>query len=187
MRGTVRHLVAILGAGLLVGPGAGCTSLVQVDADDGVDFATYRTWNWLPYTTRRVDAPLADERALDARLARLIEEALLREGFERSAKPDFFVAYHFSLRRRSEVVNVPMAPYLLSSHHFSPSYWVEGSRRTTHHYEALKLSIGFTPGGAHLPWRAVWVTRVEDGDILPLDAAVDDLLSRFPSHPDESD
>lgn len=187
MRGTVHHLVAILGATLCVGLVAGCSTLVEVAADEGEDFATYRTWNWLPYARKRVDAPHNNQRALDARLARLIEQALVREGFVRSASPDFFVAYHLSVQRRSEVVNVPSAPYLLSSLNSSASYWVEGSHREERFHEAIKLSIGFTPGGAHMPWRAVWVRRVEDGGILKLDSAVDGLLARFPARPPTAD
>jgi len=183
MRGIVHPLVAILGIGLALGLGAGCTSLVEVDSDEGEDFAAYRSWNWLPYSRRRVDATHDDERALDARLARVIEKSLIREGFTRSATPDFFVAYHLSVHRRVEVVNVPAAPYLLSSNNSSASYWVERSHRTERSYEAVKLSIGFTTGGAHMPWRAVWVQRVEDGAVLDLDDAVDDLLARFPARP----
>lgn len=182
MRGAIQHLaiactwLGIAGLGAVL---PGCTSIVDVDADEGEDFATYQTWDWLARVPPRVDAPHADADALDARLVRAIGKKLAEDGFERADAPDFFVTFQLTLRRRAEVVNVPMAPYLLSSMDSSPSYWVEGSHKKEHIYEAVKLAIGFTRPDGRMPWRAVLVRRVEDGAVVPLEQDVAELLDRF--------
>jgi hypothetical protein len=184
MAGTFRLLAARLAALLGVawaGLGVGCVSTLDVVSDEGEDFASYRTWDWLPRLANRVDAPHASEAALDARLARTIERTLAAEGFERDASPDFFVTYHLALRRHREIVNVPSAPYLLSSMNASASYWVERSHQEERVYEVVLLAIGVTRDGRSMPWHATLVRRIEDGATLPLDDAVETLLGRFPA------
>ncbi len=188
MRRTVQ-LFATLLAIPLAGLGLGCsTTTVDVTFDESEDFSRYQTWNWLPRVPHRVDAPFGNEAALDSRLARVITRTLTDQGLERADSPDFFVTYHLALQRRAELLTVPEAPYQLSSHHSSPSYYVESSHQEWRVYEVFKLAVGFTLPDGRMPWRAVMVRRVEDGASLPLDDAVDDLLGRFrPRSPARSD
>jgi hypothetical protein len=177
MRGAV-HRVAILLAWL----GLGCATTVDIAFDEREDFSRYRTWDWLPHGLPNVDAPESDARSLDAHLARLIERELLERGFERSAdRPDFLVTYRLALRRRAVIVDEPAAPYLLSSLHHSPSYWVEGSRKALRVHEKVRLSIGVSEAGEWtMIWRATLLRTLEDAPVLRLDDAVATLLDRFP-------
>lgn len=188
MRGAVHcvaiHLCTILSLGL----GTACSTTVNVVVDEREDFSRYRRWDFYSRASPKVDAPYADPRALDARVARLIEQELQERGFERSASPDFLVSYHLALRRRVVVFEEPAAPYLLSSHTSSASYWIEGaSRKVSQVHEDLRLAIGLSDGsGRRRTWRGVLLRTVVDASVLPLDDAVATLLDRLPS-PDPRD
>jgi hypothetical protein len=189
MRGAV-HCVAIhLCALLSLGIGAACSTTVDVVVDEREDFSRYRTWDFYSRAHPKVDAPYGDPRALDARVARLVEQELQQRGFERNAsRPDFLVSYHLALRRRVVVIEEPAAPYLLSSHTSSASYWIEGtSRNVSQVHEDLRLAIGLSDGsGRRRTWRGVLLRTVVDASVLPLDDAVATLLDRLPS-PDPRD
>lgn len=183
MRGAI-YLVSLILAWL----GVACSTTVDVAFDEREDFSRYRTWDWLPHAVPHVDAPHRDAPALDARLARLIERALRGRGFERTGdRADFFVTYQLVLRRQTVVVYVPFAPYLLSSNHSSPSYWIEGSEKESRVYEDIHLAIDVTEGRGRSIWHAALERRVEEGSALPLDDAVATLLERFPRHGARSD
>jgi hypothetical protein len=170
-------LLALLFAGL----GSACASSEYVFYDEREDLSRYHTWSWLPHDAPSVDAPHAQERAIDARLARVIERELAASGFARSAgRPDFYVAYHLALERYSMVVDEPRAPYLLSSLTSSPSYLVEGSRKATRVQEQLRLAIRFVEPEGRMLWQAGLVRVQEDHRTLPLDRDVASLLARFP-------
>jgi len=179
MPGAIR-LLAILLAIPLSGLGVGCVSTVDVVFDEREDFSCYRTWSWLRHGVLSVDAPQSEPRALDAHVALLIERELLESGLEQATgRPDFLVAYHLTLRRRAVVVDQPVAAYLLSSHSFSPSYWIEGSRKAIHIQEHVRLAIRFSDRGRTI-WRATLVRNVQDASVLSLEDAVSTLLERFP-------
>jgi len=179
MPGTIR-LLAILLAVALSGLCVGCVSTVNVVFDEREDFSRYRTWSWLRHGVLSVDAPQSEPRALDAHVAQLIERGLLESGLERAtARPDILVAYHLTLRRRAVVVEEPAAPYLLSSHNSSASYWIEGTRKAIRIQEHVRLAIRFSTAGRTI-WRATLVRTLEDASVLSLDDAVSTLLERFP-------
>ena len=176
MRGAI-HLVAILVTAL----GVGCTTTVDVVFDEREDFSRYRTWDWAPRALPKVDAPHREARALDARVARLIERQLFESGFERAAgRPDFLVTYHLTLRRRAVVALEPMAPDLLASNNSSASYWIEGSRTVRRVHEDVRLAIGLSEARGRRIWRATLLGTWVDTAVLPLDDAVATLLDRFP-------
>jgi hypothetical protein len=81
-----------------------------------------------------------------------------------------------------------VAPYLLSSHNSSASYWIEGaSRKVSQVHQNLRLAIGLSDGnGRRRTWRAVLLRTLVDASVLPLDDAVATLLDRLPS-PDAQD
>ena len=186
MQGTV-HRAAIRLAAILSLPwlvlAAGCGTTVDVAIDEREDLSRYRSWDFFFRGVPKVDAPELDERALDARVAGLIERELARRGFRRSSeRPDFLVGYHLSLRRRAVIVEEPAAPYLLSSMNSSASYLIEGgSRKVRQMHEDLRLAIRV--GGAEsrrYAWRATLMQTLVNPSRLPLDDAVATLLDRLP-------
>ena len=164
----------------------GCTTTV-VRVDQREDLSGLRTWNWLPSGASPemgVDAPQRNAPALHDSLGRLIAEKLRAEGFERSEHADFFVIFHLVLAPRKVAVQVPRAPYLLSSLSSGPSYWIEGSDEEIRVYEDFRLVIGLLSEPGRILWRGVLERKVNEGQDLSLDAAVADLLERLqPSAP----
>lgn len=186
MLGTVRRiptppvLVALLAT--TAGFVAACATSVKVDVDENEDFSQYRTWDWMPQIRPRVEGRYAVTPALDVRMSRLIEDALEARGFERTQPPaDFYVTFHLTIQPKAEFVEQPMAPYLLDSHHASPSFWIEGTESVERRYDDLRLAIGISGGGGRMTWQAALEQQVEAGEALPLDKAVAKLIDRFPS------
>jgi hypothetical protein len=179
----MRAEILLATAVLLAGIGGGCSTRV-VDAvyDEHEDFSLHRTWGWLPRTTENVDAPGADARAIDAFFTRWIADDLEARGLERTreAGADLLVTYRFSLRQRGELVNVPSAPYLLSSHHASPSFWVEGGRQELRLVRDVELWIGMLDADGRVVWQGVFRERVAQGHSLRLREVVARVLERFP-------
>lgn len=176
MRRTV-HLVALILAWLA----AACAPTVEVAFEERDLLSQYRTWDWCPDAPSIVDATPSEGPGLHVRLSQLIEEALRARGFERTRHaPDFFVTYHLELRRRIEIASVPFAPYLLSSHHSSPSYLIEGTRTEKRLNQDVRLSITVTEGGGRTVWQAALQRRVEGHSAVKLDDAVAILLEQFP-------
>lgn len=152
------------------------------------DLSGYRTWDWQPEHGARVEADQRDPGALDARLAGLVAGAIGRRGFERHAgRAELWVAYHLELRSHVGYVDEPRAPAFLASHHASASYWVAGWDRKQVRFETLHLVLGVVDGRGRDLWRASVVRRVEDGDAIDLDEAVEALLEHFPRHDRDSD
>jgi len=171
MRGAI-HLVAILFMASCVG----CAATVDVVVDEREDLSQYRTWGWSP----RAGAPDGDASAL---VARLIEQKLLENGFERAGdRADFFVTYRLARRHQTVVVIEPRAAYELSSLHSSPSFLIEGSERVSRVYAEIHLTIGVTGARGRILWYAELMQQEEDTFALKLDDAVALLLERFPRH-----
>jgi len=183
MRGTI-HLVAIL----LTALSAGCTTTVDVVFDERQGFSQHRTWDWSSITRPIIDAPDANAEALEARMARLIEQRLHENGFRRAGdRAEFFVTYQLSLRRQTVIVNEPSAIYELSSHHASGSFTIEGTNRVARVYEGIHLAIGVTGARGRTVWRAELTQQAEDIFALKLDEAVATLLELFPQHRPRND
>lgn len=162
--------------------GLGCATSVDVGFDERQDFSPYRTWNWLPGAERRVEAPLGDPPALEARLARRVERALSTRGFERSEQdPDLLVSAYLGIQRQLLYVNETGATQSVHSLHSSPSYEIQATRQEIHSYESGYVVIAFTDSRQRtLIWRGEFRGRVR-GDFWPhLDRAVSTLLERFP-------
>jgi hypothetical protein len=163
--------------------GAGCsTRVVEARYDENEDFSLHRTWSWLSRTTESIDAPGADARSLDAFFTHSIDDDLAKRGLERTrqADADLLVAYRFSLRQRGEVVTVPAAPYLLSSHHASASFWVEGGRQEIRVSRDVDLWIGMLDPDGRVVWQGAFRERVPQGTALRLREVVARVLERFP-------
>ena len=176
MKGTV-HLVALSVACLV----SGCTSTVDIGFEDRNTLSHYSTWDWRPDAMPTVEADPFDERPLRAQLNQLIEQALQGRGFERAHHhADIFLTYHLARRRRVEVVNVPMAPYYLSSHHGSASYWIEGTNKERRVYWELRLAIVVTQADGRTLWQASLERRANESSRIPLEEVVAALIEQLP-------
>lgn len=168
----------VLCAGLLA---AACASRVDVAFADGERFEHFRTWDWNATAQSRVHAPQADAQALAAAVSRSIGRALAARGFVRDPeRPDFTVAFDVRLERRAERVPVPRAPYLFSSHHSGPSYWIEGTDVEEREYAQLELDIEVVLRDGRPVWKGGVSERLEHEKTPDLDRAVEELVRRLP-------
>jgi len=161
---------------------SGCVTKGRIAFDVREDLSQYQTWGWLPQEGRKVEVTDDSAELLNAKLTRLIEQRLSRNGFQRVGfDPDFYLTYRLSLREHWIVVNEPTAIYQLSSHHSSPSYLIESSRKVTHRYTEMRLGIAAVHAGRGTLWRASFSQDARSVHAVKLDDAVARLLARFPS------
>jgi len=178
MPGLVRRISILLGLLSL-----GCAHSVVVDVDEREDFSSYQTWDWMPQLHGKVIAPYGSASAMDARVAGLIETTLREQGLLRSSDhPDFYLTYLLIVTRQTEVVQQAVAPYLLASHHSSPSYLIEGSVAMIERHDNYRLAIGVSHRPGHMTWKGAVTGRVTADTELPLEDAVQDLFDRFPPY-----
>jgi hypothetical protein len=172
------HAVLIVLTGLAMA----CSTIVDVSVNAGTDLSSQRTWSWQTRAGGVVDAPRSRS-ALSTRLDRAVERELTVRGYQQVPQDaDLRVMYHLSLQPRSESVQVPRAPYLLSSMSSSASYWIEGTDVEQRAYQQVRLGIHIRdPAGREL-WSASLSEKVNEGQQLDLDAEVATLLRRLPDH-----
>lgn len=162
-----------------------CASSVDVAFEDRRTLSRYSTWDWRADATSQVEANPADAAALQSHVGRLIEQALRGRGFERDRhNADIFLTYQVAHRLLVEIVDVPMAPYFLSSHHGSTSYWVEGTQKERRIFREVRLMLLVTQGDGRTLWQASLERRANESSAFPLAEVVGSLIERFPgSHP----
>lgn len=160
---------------------AGCAPGIQVGFDSHTDFSLLRTWDWQPRDTPAVQATGEDEQRLEARLAHSIAGGFRSLGYDRTTRePDFRVVYDLSLELRQQMVNVPRAPYLVSSMSSSASYWVEGTDTERREFRELRLVIAVLDADGRVVWKGGVLRRLEASQESDVGHAVEELLERFP-------
>lgn len=185
MRASVAHvwrtfLITPIAIGLAA-LGVGCATSSNVAFDRKADFSGYARWDWLPSPVPPVSSPHHQSRALATRMTEGIEREMEGHGFERSRDgADFYVGYHLGLQRLAKMVNVPLAPYLLSSMNSSASYWIEGTKAEKRVFEHMQLAIHIADARGRVVWQGSVTRRLEKGSSIPLDGAISEILDEFP-------
>jgi len=177
MMGLLR-IVAVLFLSL----GVACTTRPEIDYDERQDFSHYRTWAWFPGVARVIDAPDANVAELDRDMARLVERALERRGFERvRGRSDLRVGAKLEVRREEVTTYETGAMEQLSSLHSSPSYQVQATvqRRRTYEYSRLVI-FAIDPRLVRIVWRGVLDERFPDQFSPHLQRTIVSLMERFP-------
>lgn len=177
MRGTV-PLPAVLLASLAIA----CASPVRVSFDERVDFARYRTWDWVPGVARSADSREAASYPLGRKLMRHVEEELSDRGLRRDRiGADLLVGARLRVERRLVAIPRTTAMQHLASLHDSPSFDVQSTEIELQLYEKGRLEIEMaTSRDAARVWRGSLEREVR-GEIEPhLDAWVAQLLEQFP-------
>jgi hypothetical protein len=179
MEGAALRIAAVLSLSL----GVACSTYPEISFDEREDFSRYRTWDWLPGTARTIDAPAANSVALDHELARFVERALERRGFERvRRRPDLRVGVRLEVRREEVTIYETHAIEQLSSLHSSPSYDVQASVKRRQTYERSRLLVfAIEARQGRVVWEGALAARSR-GQLGPhLERTTADLLERFPS------
>ncbi len=163
-----------------------CATKVRVDYDPAEDFASYRTWGWLPRSWE-VPASKSDvDPELDALLRGAIERALAARGFEQvaDAPPDFLVAYHVRLRQQLVRVMETPAMETLQNPHRGGGYEVTASRPMLHLYEFGTLVLDVAEARERqLVWRGIGTLRVRTSFKRRAEDVVAEIFEAFPPEP----
>lgn len=178
MRDTLRLL-----APLLASLGVACASPVEVTWDERVDFARYRTWDWLPALSRSLDASEADPRAPGPALVRHVERELAAKGLSRDRRdPDLLVGARLRVERRLVAVRRPGAVQHLASLHDSPSYDVQAVHMGLESYEKGRLAIAVASSrDRRVVWRGALEREVRGEIASHLEELVARLFEHFPA------
>ncbi len=78
---------------------AGCSQMMEVNqVYSDVDFATFKTYAWMPRPQGQIGEPTGRQKYLEDALTKTIEEKLAAKGFEKvSENPDVLVGYWYGL------------------------------------------------------------------------------------------
>ncbi len=181
-------------AGLLAAAALGCAKSARGDfeyawdADPAARFETLQSFAWLPNERVAAGDPRIDDAELEKRVRERVNRELTEKGYthQSSGAPDFWVAYHASLRRRldARAMNANYGPDPTRAWHPDHDEPQPGE------YEAGTLVLDvIAPDGATLLWRGRVQTRVDPGRdsdevrLERLDRAVEGVLARFPARP----
>jgi hypothetical protein len=177
---------------LIIATVFGCSSVtVSYDYDPRADFTTYRTYDWVAGPQESSGDKRVDNSLVDIRIRTTVDGQLGLKGYSKpaSGKPDFYVAYHASLK---DLVNAS------SVSHYSgfgvgerPGYgggWPGGSRTVTdvHAYKEGTLILDVVDGKTgELVWRGIAQAEVEPAKTPEekqgrIRNAVHEMLTHFP-------
>ena len=159
-------------AAILAAVGMGCSSMtVTTDYNPAADFAAYETYDWLERETPEGVASLQDKRIMAA-----IDTEMMLVGFKRviEGEPDFYVAYHTSIKNRTNVT-----PYEYGTWHGYPM----GSYTEVDRYSEGSLLIDFVDReNKELFWRG-WATdafRDQREAKDKLNEAIRKIIEKYP-------
>lgn len=174
----MRHLLGCL---LLAALGLACASGVEVRQEPGVDFSSYRGWDWLEGEAFVLHVPDEERDLARRRVARLVEAELAGRGFEREAEaPDLCVGVVFVVRPTVRVVQSTPATQSLSSHH-EEAFEIQATESRVERVRHLRLEVYVAECRAG---RVVWQGRITRSGSKPrrseLEALVQELLAEFP-------
>lgn len=183
MRDIFRDRVLLLIFAVVAGCAWGC-STVRITAADGFDRTGHRTWGW-GKPVEPVDPSDRSPEQLDLarRLSHQISLAMTSRGF-RYAGPeaDLLVTPELRIRQRRTVVHKARADQFLASHHFTPSYQIEGL--TTASLEIVEVSdlviVVVDRRRGEEVWRGRFLASFEDSFAPHLASSVAQLMDPFP-------
>lgn len=181
------RLSGLLGFGLLALACATQPTSLRIETGPGQDFGQYRSWR-LAAPQPGIAVQPKELRTSTRWVGTVVAAALRERGLDEAPDGDLVVEVAVEHRRYIELVDEPMAPYLLSSHSSSASYLIEGSRRKKHHVHDVRIAVTLRESEGFVVWRGEIIQRVADGasQTRDLDRAVAGVAARLAQHfPDE--
>jgi hypothetical protein len=169
--------------------GACATMEVSTDFDPSVDFSRYKTYQWLPGTSKIAGRDQQYDDLLDQRVRDAVTRELAAKGLMLLAHgtPDFLVTYQAAVEDKVDVrvINDYYGGYGYAGYYGYRGGW-STARTETYHYQQGTLIIDVIDSGAR---RVVWrgtvqaeVGRHKDPQnrIERINAAVRSAFERFP-------
>ena len=166
---------------LLAALGLACASAVEVRQEPGVDFSSYRGWEWLEGDAFVLHVPEEERDLARRRVARLVEAGLAGRGFAREAQaPDLCVGVILAVRPTVRIVQLTPASQSLSSHH-EEAFEIQATESRVERVRHLRLEVYVAECRAG---RIVWQGRITRSGSKPrrseLEELVEELLAEFP-------
>jgi len=177
---------------------AGCSTMdINQDYDPTANFASYKTYSWVPGPQPKTGDARLDNDLLDTRIRTAVDRQLLLKGYQKvdpdqklDLNPDFLVSYHTSIQGKLDVTTVPgnayMSPLIQADGTFGLGWdgWDEETFVTT--YDEGTILLDFADAKTKkLVWRGS-VSDVVDPDKSPekreasIVNAMQKVLMQFP-------
>ena len=142
---------------------AGCSGItVNADYDPAANFATLRSYAWLPQSPEQGADPRLKSLLLHQRIERAIDDSLCAKEFSKVAldEADFFVTFHIGVDQKLDVTTIPA--YYGYRGRWGGGYY-GGTETRVEQYEEGTLLIDFVDRDrADLLWRGSGQTRISE-------------------------
>ena len=183
------YLVALFSLALT----ACSTVKVSTDYDQSADFTALKGFNWLPEsaTVEKENAYL-NNRIMDVRITKAIDNQLVAQGFSFSTAPDFYVNYSITSEKKTNIRTYDNYSGYGPSWGWGVGYGHRGMSLSAHtetridEYQQGSLVVDvIDPTSLELIWRGIGSKRLpESTDAAEMDKLVADvvssILSKFP-------
>jgi len=161
-----------------------CATPVDIDYKPSIDFAGFKGYQWQPVPQAHYNDPRLNSSLLHERIQSAMNATLQRKGFIllQSGKPDFYIAYHLRLEKRTEADTVGFG---LGFHHRHYG-WGLGTETILREYDESTLIIDvLDPESGDILWRGSLGNRVTRADSVAekdsnIQHQVNTILSEFP-------
>ncbi len=152
------------------------TMAVKSDYDRDVNFANYRTFDWMAQPQKPVTNPVAQNSLLDKRIKTAVNSKLTAKGYQQqSDNPDFLIVYHSGLKDKVDVTSW--------GYGYGRRGYGGGERIDVRQYKEGTLIFDFVDSKTkQLIWRgwAVGVVNNLEKTAEYIDDAVEKTLKKFP-------
>jgi len=175
----IKSIFSVLAASLMLGCGSGIS--VTHDFDREADFASLRSFAWLPMPATAVGstkAAIERNSLLDKRIKNAVNSQLVAQGYEMDElNPDFVLMYHTGIDDKIDVTDW--------GYGYSSPYW-GGRNVSVYQYTQGTLILDvIDPADKQLIWRSEAQATVNQSDSPErredrLRAAAAKMLSNFP-------
>ena len=181
----VRNAFLVLSAALAA---IACSQIaVTSDYDPATNFATYKTYDWIPTPQRPGGDPRLETPFLATRIREAVNAQMEARGYRKreSEPPDLLIAYHVAIQGKLDISTVPA----------SYGYGYRGARAgvattTVRPYEEGTLVLDMIDGPTRqLIWRGAAQAEVKESATpeerqARINEAVHKLLEQFPPKPE---
>ena len=162
----------------------GCASYrLTSDYDRDVNFNEYKTYDWLPISTREDSSEgVVKNTMVDKRFKSSISDVLKEKGYRISPQdPDFFIAYHAAIKDKTDASS-SYSGYFHHGHFGHHGYSYDRSGFYSNYDEATLIIDIIDADSLELLWRGWDRTRVS-GPSIPEDKisnGTEKILRNFP-------
>jgi len=183
------YLLALLSLALT----ACSTVKVSTDYDQNTDFTMLKGFSWLPEAEKiEQDSTYLNNRIMDIRITKAVNQQLINQGFSFSTTADFYVNYNITSEKKTDIRNYANYSGYGPSWGWGVGYGHRGMSLSAHsetridEYQQGSLIVDvIDPKSLELIWRGIGSKRLpESTDAAEMDKlvaeVVKNILIKFP-------